>query len=116
MSEVKWTPEPLDVDEDYRPGMAWNRHLVLARDHNMRIAFMANFTPHHDAAERWANLLAAAPELYEALAEMLSLWEGFSKDELKRRHLLGFIDTPALERIFAGRAVLAKARGEGTAP
>jgi len=100
MSEVKWTPEPLDVDEDYRPGMAWNRHLVLARDHNMRIAFMANFTPHHDAAERWANLLAAAPELYEALKIVTNT--------------LVYLKGEDWETIRSARAVMAKARGEGT--
>ena len=107
MSEVKWTPEPLDVDEDYRPGMAWNRHLVLARDHNMRIAFMANFTPHHDAAERWANLLAAAPELYEALADVTRRYE-------KALHDLGWSEGRAELCTFEAHAALAKARGEGT--
>ena len=105
MSEVKWAPEPLDVDEDYRPGMAWNRHLVLARNRDMRIAFMANFTPRHDAAERWANLLAAAPELYEALVDCAAA--------LERVDTLRHLDPefPALDK---ARAALAKARVEGT--
>ena len=67
-----------------------------------------------DAVMQRVALNAAAPELYEALAEMLSPWDGFSEGELRRRHTLGFIDTPVLECILAARAVMAKARGEGT--
>jgi len=110
MSEVKWTKGGWSVSERQLVVMRSDRRIIAA----LRIHDLEPATIKRAVAD--AHLIAAAPELYEALAEMLSLWEGFSKDELKRRHLLGFIDTPALERIFAGRAALAKARGEGTAP
>jgi len=62
MSESKHTPGPWRVDEDSRPGMAWNRHIYGPE--GLAICFMA----HSDgkAVERDeanAALIASAPTL-----------------------------------------------------
>ena len=68
MTEPKWIPGPYAVDPDYRPGMAYNRHIVLDRDHNLRIAFMAHDGEARDAEfKATAQLLATSPKLYAAL-------------------------------------------------
>jgi hypothetical protein len=56
-------------------------------------------------------LIAAAPDLLAALKAMVEPWHGFSDVELKRRHLMGAIDTPDLERIAQARAAIKAAEG-----
>lgn len=67
MSEPKWIPGPYVVDNDYRAGMSYNRHIVLDRDPNMRLCFMAHDGEVGDVAfKATAQLFAAAPDLYAA--------------------------------------------------
>lgn len=75
MSDVKWTPGPWWVNEDSRPGMAWNREIVHG-DGSNRICFMAHSdgrTPKCDRAN--ALLIAAGPQLYAALNALVE-WCG----------------------------------------
>lgn len=61
---------PWRIDEDQRPGMNWNRHILDVRGH--AVCFMAHSDgkdPEGDLAR--ARLLAAAPDLLAALDEML---------------------------------------------
>ena len=92
------------VDEDHRPGMAYNRHIVRETIPNERICFMAHDGPEHDHEfEQYARLIAAAPDLYAALFRLAGGWF----DPAKVRH------DPDCEcgGCEAYRA-LAKARGE----
>jgi hypothetical protein len=58
------------------------------------------------------RLIAAAPDLAEALEDMLEAWNGFSDAELARRNRAGVLDDCMLSGISKARAALAKARGE----
>ena len=58
-------PSPWYVDPDYRPGMEWNNH-ILSADSNT-VCFMAHSPDDNTKLENAANLIAAAPELLEAL-------------------------------------------------
>jgi len=62
MSESKHTPGPWRVDEDTRPGMAWNRH-IYGPDGNA-VCFMAH-SDGKDVERDEANaaLIARAPDL-----------------------------------------------------
>jgi hypothetical protein len=79
---TKHTPGPWHVDEDDRPGMSWNRHIYSsATDH--AVCFMAHsggVDAERDKAT--AHLIAAAPELLDALRayvrEHQNLLEGHS--------------------------------------
>lgn len=74
MSERSWIPGPWAVDPDDRPGMAYNRHIVLANDPNQRICFMAHDGLEGDHAfKATAYLIAAAPELYDAIVAILDV-------------------------------------------
>lgn len=81
MAEPKFIAAPWAVDPDYRPGMAYNRHIVLDRDTDMRICFMAHDGEAGDAAfKATAHLIAAAPDLYAALRLALpAIQEGHPK-------------------------------------
>lgn len=65
------TPGPWAIDRDPRRGMSWNINIVdKARGH--AVCFMAHSggkEPERDEAN--ARLIAAAPELLEALQEMV---------------------------------------------
>ena len=75
MSEPKWIGERWVVDEDHRPGMAYNRHIVRETIPNERICFMAHDGPEHDHEfEQYARLIAAAPDLYAALFRLAAGW------------------------------------------
>ena len=66
-----YTPGPWMVDEDIRPGMSWNRHIYGAN--GLAVCFLAHSNdkaPERDASN--ANLIAAAPDLLEALDELLN--------------------------------------------
>ena len=62
-------PGPWYVDDDTRPGMEWNRHVMA--DENTAVCFMAHSdgkAPGRDKAN--ARLVAAAPMLLEALVAL----------------------------------------------
>lgn len=96
MTAAKHTPGPWHIDEDPRPGMEWNRHINSAPA--MTVCFMAHSdgnAPERDAAN--ARLIAAAPELLEALRAIIS--DGMHCDVV-----------PHLQD--KARAAIAKATGE----
>jgi hypothetical protein len=100
MGEPKFLPGPWRVDNDHRSGMAWNRHIVLDAEPDLRICFMAHSdgkAPKADKAN--AYLIAASPDLYEALAELVG-------DDFYQ-HPQDFT-----EPWHKAAAALAKARGE----
>jgi hypothetical protein len=70
MKQAAHTPGPWFVDEDDRPGMEWNRHIYSGPQ--LAVCFMAHSdgkAPERDAAN--ARLIAAAPDLLEALQEVM---------------------------------------------
>ena len=73
MDNVKTTaymPGPWFVDQDPRPGMQWNREIVADADHT--ICFMTHSDGHNLKRDKAnARLVAAAPELLEALQALL---------------------------------------------
>jgi len=67
------TPGPWEIDPDTRPGMEWNNHIVDSTG-NLTICFMSHsggLSPDRDKAN--ARLIAAAPELLEALESFIAL-------------------------------------------
>ena len=104
MSE-KWTAGPWFVSDDPRPDMEWNRHIATDLAGENRICFMANGGPERDgefAAN--ARLIAAAPELFQALDALLGWHES---------------DPTSAGALYAAnhaRRVLAKARGWAGSP
>ena len=88
--ETKWTPGPWGIHPEYPEWVSTN---------DADIAEVSGWPPQHDE-EQTANrhLIAAAPELYEAL---LSLCD-----------YLAFEPPHDGPLVTAGRAALAKARGE----
>lgn len=98
------TPGPWIVDEDDRPGMAWNRHVVSAADPNIAICFMAHSDgrdPARDASN--ARLVAAAPALLKALRKLDSIERGMQ----------GWHEDAKAEAWADARAALAMAQGGG---
>jgi hypothetical protein len=64
---TKITEKEWNVDGDDRPGMAWNRHIVLAENADMRICFMAHGSGvSDDEFAEAALLIAGAPALLRA--------------------------------------------------
>ncbi|WP_252346877.1 hypothetical protein [Acetobacter sp. P1H12_c] len=101
MSDAKFTPGPwgLDVGFDSSPGdfdKYWQVH-----DGHDAIACSANCYAGNREAN--AHLIAAAPELYEALSDLVSSLECTDTDLFILR-----------EEIKVARAALAKARGEAS--
>lgn len=94
-----FTPGPWAVSEDERPGMEWNRHIVLAGDPDLRIAFMTSDGP----TEANARLIAAAPQMFEALKELV-------EDYADLCATIGYREEEIAE-IKVARAALAAARG-----
>lgn len=64
----KHTQGPWIVDEDFRAGMSWNRHIVQEANPDMRICFMTSDGKKEDAA-----LIASAPDLLVALKGMMQV-------------------------------------------
>lgn len=80
-------PGPWAIDEDTREGMEWNRHIVLAADHNARIAFMAHgFGPEMDEAN--AHLIAAAPDMLAMLKQLVSPNGGEDPDLIEAERVI----------------------------
>ena len=94
------TTERWFVDGDFRPGMEWNRHIM--RDKNTAVCFMAHSagrTPEGDAAR--AKLIAAAPQLAEALRDCLAYLEndlsGPDNSRPEREQALAALSAAGLE-------------------
>jgi len=92
MAETKWTPGPWR-----RNGHIGNAEWIVAAKPFAQIAtvYGPNVTAESDAN---AQLIAAAPGLYEALADIVRVLDSLGQSKL--------------ERVEAARAALAKARGE----
>lgn len=108
MAETKWTPGPWAVRvAGHRINVGQDRN---GRYYN-RVAEMATTATSNVAAEGLANaaLIAAAPDLYEALQAMVTMQE-----QMARRPSGGGGVLPADYGIVRGKAhvALAKARGE----
>lgn len=96
MADTRWTPGPWLVSE--------TGSVVAASDSGyVAEPYDGRHTLQNDAAITAANahLIAAAPEMYEALAAVIGDYEA---------HMRGheYVPTP----LIAARAALAKARGE----
>lgn len=83
LSRGKWHEGPWAVDPDEREGMEFNNFIVIAAQPHMRICFMSHDgTPENEAAQASAHLIAAAPELFNALSAMAEFWAyGLDKPE-----------------------------------
>ena len=96
MTETKWTPGPWTVD---RPSDQ-NQRMHVVREFNWRlVASMENcnkFLAYADETRANANLISAAPDLYDALKETL---------EIAARNESG-------DYIERANAAMRKARGE----
>jgi len=100
MPDFPLPPTPWTVDPDEREGMDHNNH-VFSSDRD-RICFMAMPFGDPQPLQNAATLIAAAPDLLEALEECLAeLWPGRDFG-------------PVLPCIEKARAAIAKAKGEGT--
>jgi hypothetical protein len=68
------TPGPWFVDQDMREGMEWNNHIYGSNGDC--VCFMAHDgnDPSNAIGLANARLIAAAPDLLEALTDMLSGW------------------------------------------
>lgn len=119
MSETKWTKGPWAVGDLYTPIVSV-MHVSVRADDGFIVAavnrFAASFNDKRDTAN--ANLIAAAPELYEALDEMLARFAPNDViEDLKAGKGYGYRIYPP-ERHFTDadiirfRAALGKARGE----
>lgn len=96
----KHTPGPWAVDDDNRPGMEWNRHIVSGDN---AICFMAHSDgkdPEQDEAN--ARLIAAAPELLEELRDAVETIKAMSGKDLS---------CDPHEDVSAFEAAIAKATG-----
>ncbi len=103
MSETRWTPGPWQVDAEYKDDV---RDVT-----GVNLVAQAYVVPVHRGGGhvRRANacLIAAAPELYEALAEFMDIWNSSdsrsaSKQAQARRAAMW----------TKANAAIAKARGE----
>ena len=107
MATSDWTKGPWRVDPDDRPSMEYNNHICNAHG---TICFMAHNGPaSQDEFDAAARLIAAAPELYEALAAVAedvcsltcpSVWKTSEGPQ------------PHSDKCKAARSALAKAKGQ----
>lgn len=64
----KHSPAPWALSRDERPDMEWNIHIVQRDAPHLTVCFMTSDGPN----EANATLIASAPELLEALTELLA--------------------------------------------
>lgn len=96
MTETKWTPGPWSIDKGY----------IVSED-----LIIATIFPHFSEADKAnAHLIAAAPDLYEALDRAAQHYHG-TTEEYPHRYYASFMECPA-ERCRENNAALARARGE----
>lgn len=100
MSDFPLPPAPWMVDPDDREGMDWNNHVTDANGD--RVCFMAHRSTENEPWENAAHVIAAAPELLEALEASLEFIDQ------------KFTDKSELARIIKDQAhtAIAKAKGE----
>lgn len=99
----RYAPGPWRVDPDPRPDMEWNNHIYAADD--MAVCFMAHSDGKDGARDRAnANLVAAAPQLLDALLDVLDRIGALSKPN----ELLTLMELEDANRIWAA---IEKARG-----
>lgn len=107
---AKFTPGPWAVSEDPREGMEWNAHIVLASDYEQRICFMAHGGNNREEEFALnASLIAAAPDLYEAVTFVL---ERIADKERGPRDLYPAFGLDSRRAIDMCRAAVAKAGGQ----
>ena len=111
MTETRWTKGPWTVsDGEHEAGVVTGRtvHFGVDRGPSFDI-FDAGDSPHETVDDEWmanAHLIAAAPDLYEALERVLLDIDFMVED--------GTITDVREDIIYTNaRAALAKARGEG---
>jgi len=110
MNKPKFTPGPYTVETDSASGAIW---IGSDTSGSEGICDLYHFGPKDGAAKVWrkdnceanAYLLATAPELYDAVLNLL----GVLDTPIARRKLGGDFSA---EAIAGARAVLAKVRGE----
>jgi hypothetical protein len=105
-----FTKGPWEIDNDYRPGMSWNRHIVSAENPDVRICFLTHSNgknPDQDAAN--ARLIAAAPELCDAVESVLNyaVMDDFLDGKSHENLVFGIRKSDLLKL----RSALAKAKG-----
>jgi len=113
MSDTKWTPGPWAIYHDHpnpetAKDMATIRHVGALKHEDVTNVFLCDYPGKlGERARANAQLIAAAPDLYEALAHMAAMLcaacLAISGSETRRL---------ALEAVEDARAILAKARGE----
>ena len=103
MSEVEFTPGPWVVDSDIgkkgRVGISSSRWAYLAKV-VVKMKGLDNISAEGNAN---AHLVAAAPELYEALSEVLCTFQNFNPQESPNEYV---------SLMLKVEYTLAKARGE----
>ena len=106
-TETKFTPGPWSVDRNVIRGDAdqFGRTVAIASTLNVAWPYGRRATKEEPYN---AHLIAAAPELYEALDQLLAVKE--CCDETGYVDGEGFVDVEAV--MDKARAALAKARGE----
>ena len=111
MSEAKHTPGPWVAEYNEHGGydMMWPAvDVKLAGSTNSIVALEYGRNPSPKMIERvWADarLIAAAPAMFEALADLLSESDGWDETQLRKRY-----DEPSVVRILRARAALSQAQ------
>lgn len=100
LSELGISPAPWFVDEDSEIACHYISHVIRPNERRMRIVAKPNY--HFAEYKADARLIAAAPELYDALQSLV---------EYIDRECVPCGET-ACELLFAARNVLSKAAGE----
>lgn len=102
LSELGISPAPWFVDADNEIACHYISHAILPNERRMRIVVKPNYNFEDYKAD--SRLIAAAPDMYEALYDILPIVE----NRLPSRPTLDEI-----EAIKKAESALAKAAGEG---
>ncbi len=104
--ETKHTPGPWEVEELKRhfdqEYLSLHNNFILIGNENNSIAYIPAI---HPEAEANAHLIAAAPEMYEALKRLLAAHDA----DVKHGSLIALGNSAAADQ---ARAAIAKAQGE----